>query len=147
MLPLAQSVFAMRRTKNRISQDPKFPNPSKASARVPLPGLGRENQKCQLHMTWTGLPKVSPFILPPARCTPSPAARTPPPTPAPDCSGRQPQGPHSVNTSPSSKQLPGLAGVGRHVLGSTHRPTSLGVMAAWRRLMALRNPELLLFLI
>lgn len=148
VLPLAQCPPSTEPTASpRTSQDPEFPNPLKTSARVPLPGLGPENWKCQLHTTWAGLPRASPFILLLARYTPLqlPGSRLPPLHLA--VLAGSPGGPHGAYTSPSSKQLPGLAGVGRHVLSSTHHPTRLGVMAAWRRLMALRSRALLLFLI
>lgn len=62
--------------------------------------------------------------------SPTPAAKTLPPTllhlAAP---GRQPQTPCGGEASPSSQQLLGHAGAGRHLLGTTRRPTRPGMPA------------------
>lgn len=114
----------------RASKPHPNPNP-----RVPSPSLGSRNwQDCTL--TAGNSPPRGPFSLspPPAPSSPhSPAAKTLPLTPlhlaAP---GRQPQTPHGGEASPSSEQLPGHAGAGRHLLGTTCRPARPGMPAAPR---------------
>lgn len=85
-------------------------------------------------------PAWGPFLLCPLPAPPSPfpscqdpASHCPPSPLHLAAPGRRPQTPHGGGEdSSSSEQLPGHAGTGRHLLGTTRHPTRPGVPAVPR---------------